>query len=70
MLELMRKHAVEAVVNFAAESHVNRSIMSAEPFLDTKVVGTLRLIEAARAAGVRRSDAPRGLDERMYHPPH
>ncbi len=54
MLELMRKHAIGAVVNFAAESHVDRSIMSAEPFLDTNVVGTLRLIEAARAAGVSR----------------
>ena len=54
MLELMRRHAVDAVVNFAAESHVDRSIMSAEPFLDTNVGGTLRLLESARAAGVRR----------------
>src|SRR3982751_6223801 len=54
MLELMRRHAIDAVVNFAAESHVDRSIMSAEPFLDTNVAGTLRLLEAARAAGVRR----------------
>jgi dTDP-glucose 4,6-dehydratase len=51
---LCRDHAIEAVVNFAAESHVDRSIMSAEPFIDTNVVGTLRLLEAARAAGVRR----------------
>jgi dTDP-glucose 4,6-dehydratase len=54
MVEVMRRHAVEAVVNFAAESHVDRSILSAEPFLDTNVAGTLRLLEAARAAGVRR----------------
>ena len=54
MLDLMRKHEIEAVVNFAAESHVDRSIRSAEPFLDTNVLGTLRLLEAARAAGVRR----------------
>jgi len=54
MQELMRRHAIQAVVNFAAESHVDRSIMSAEPFLDTNVGGTLRLLEAARAAGVRR----------------
>jgi dTDP-glucose 4,6-dehydratase len=54
MIALMREHAIDAVVNFAAESHVDRSIMSAEPFLDTNVIGTLRLIEAARAAGVRR----------------
>jgi dTDP-glucose 4,6-dehydratase len=54
MLELMRRHAIEAVVNFAAESHVDRSIMSAQPFLDTNVGGTLHLLEAARAAGVKR----------------
>src|SRR3954468_16565569 len=54
MVDLMRRHAVDAVVNFAAESHVDRSIMSAEPFLDTNVAGTLRLLEAARAAGVKR----------------
>jgi dTDP-glucose 4,6-dehydratase len=51
---LLRQHQIDAVVNFAAESHVDRSIMSAEPFLDTNVAGTLRLLEAARAAGVRR----------------
>src|SRR6478609_4434588 len=54
MLDLMRRHAIDAVVNFAAESHVDRSIMSAQPFLDTNVAGTLRLLEAARAAGVKR----------------
>ena len=54
MRELLQKHRIEAVVHFAAESHVDRSIMSAEPFVDTNVVGTLRLLEAARAAGVRR----------------
>jgi dTDP-glucose 4,6-dehydratase len=51
---LIEQHRLEAVVHFAAESHVDRSIMSAEPFVDTNVVGTLRLLEAARAAGVRR----------------
>lgn len=54
MLELMRTHRIEVVINFAAESHVDRSIMSAAPFLDTNVAGTLRLLEAAREAGVRR----------------
>jgi dTDP-glucose 4,6-dehydratase len=54
MLDLMSRHAIDAVVNFAAESHVDRSIMSAAPFLDTNVAGTLSLLEAARSAGVRR----------------
>jgi dTDP-glucose 4,6-dehydratase len=54
MRDLMTRHAIDAIVNFAAESHVDRSILSAQPFLDTNVGGTLRLLEAARAAGVRR----------------
>ncbi|HZL16594.1 MAG TPA: dTDP-glucose 4,6-dehydratase [Polyangia bacterium] len=54
MLELLKVHAIDAIVHFAAESHVDRSILSAEPFLDTNVLGTLRLLEAARAAGCRR----------------
>jgi dTDP-glucose 4,6-dehydratase len=54
MLDVMRRHAIDAVINFAAESHVDRSIMSAQPFIDTNVGGTLRLLEAARAAGVKR----------------
>jgi dTDP-glucose 4,6-dehydratase len=54
MLRLMRAHGVDVVVNFAAESHVDRSILSVAPFVDTNVAGTVSLLEAARAAGVRR----------------
>jgi dTDP-glucose 4,6-dehydratase len=54
MSDLMRQHRIDAVLNFAAESHVDRSIQSATPFLTTNVGGTLSLLEAARAAGVRR----------------
>src|SRR5215472_5874129 len=46
MANLIREHKVEAVVNFAAESHVDRSILSADPFLTTNVGGTLSLLEA------------------------
>lgn len=45
---LFAEHAIDAVVNFAAESHVDRSIDSPEPFVQTNVVGTLRLLNAAR----------------------
>ncbi|UXN67836.1 dTDP-glucose 4,6-dehydratase (plasmid) [Devosia neptuniae] len=45
---LLAEHQARAVVNFAAESHVDRSISSPEPFFDTNVIGTLRLIEASR----------------------
>jgi dTDP-glucose 4,6-dehydratase len=45
---------VEAVVHFAAESHVDRSIADAAPFISTNVLGTQVLLDAARKAGVRR----------------
>ncbi|MBA3240554.1 MAG: dTDP-glucose 4,6-dehydratase [Acidobacteria bacterium] len=44
----------EAVVNFAAESHVDRSIASADEFLRTNILGTQVLLDVARARGVRR----------------
>jgi dTDP-glucose 4,6-dehydratase len=45
---------VDAVVNFAAESHVDRSILDPSDFTRTDVVGTAVLLAAARAAGVAR----------------
>ena len=45
---------VDAIVHFAAESHVDRSITDASDFLRTNVVGTQVLLDAARAASVRR----------------
>ena len=44
----------DAIFNFAAESHVDRSIHSADEFLRTNVIGTQVLIDAARAKSVRR----------------
>jgi len=44
----------DAVVHFAAESHVDRSIEDATPFVRTNVEGTWRLIDACRAARIRR----------------
>ena len=46
---LLRQHQVRAVVNFAAESHVDRSISGPAPFFETNVMGTLQLLEAVRA---------------------
>ena len=45
---LLAEHAIDAVVNFAAESHVDRSIDSPEPFIQTNVVGTLRLLNCTK----------------------
>src|SRR5690242_15518175 len=44
----------DVIVNFAAESHVDRSIASADDFLRTNVIGTQTLLDAAREKGVRR----------------
>jgi len=50
---IFSEHHPRAVVHFAAESHVDRSIHGPAPFVDTNVVGTLRLLEAARGAWTR-----------------
>ena len=49
ILELLQQNRVRAVVNFAAESHVDRSIHGPEDFIQTNIVGTFRLLEAVRA---------------------
>jgi dTDP-glucose 4,6-dehydratase len=45
---LLSEHRIDAIVHLAAESHVDRSIDSPEVFIETNVVGTFRLLEAAR----------------------
>jgi dTDP-glucose 4,6-dehydratase len=54
--KLLAEHRPDAIVNFAAESHVDRSIDGPAEFVQTNVVGTLALLEAAR-------DYWRGLDD-------
>jgi dTDP-glucose 4,6-dehydratase len=46
---LLAEHRPRAVVNFAAESHVDRSIHDPEDFIQTNIVGTFHLLEAVRA---------------------
>ncbi len=46
---LLAEHKPRAVINFAAESHVDRSIHGPEDFIQTNIVGTFRLLEAVRA---------------------
>ena len=47
--KLLKQHQPRAIVNFAAESHVDRSIHGPEDFIQTNVVGTFHLLEAVRA---------------------
>lgn len=49
--ETIQRFSVDTIVNFAAESHVDRSILDPEAFLRTDVMGTYVLLEAARKAG-------------------
>jgi dTDP-glucose 4,6-dehydratase len=48
VLNLLQKHQVRAVINFAAESHVDRSIHGPAEFIQTNVLGTFNLLEAVR----------------------
>jgi dTDP-glucose 4,6-dehydratase len=58
--QLLAKHQPDAVINFAAESHVDRSIDGPAAFVETNVVGTLGLLECAR-------DYWRGLADDARH---
>ena len=48
------EHKITGMVNFAAESHVDRSILKAKPFVDTNISGTLTLLEICRELGIGR----------------
>lgn len=50
----MRDYAIDTIVNFAASTHVDRSILDADDFVRTNVVGTYTLLEAARRHKVER----------------
>lgn len=45
---LLRQHQIDTIVHFAAETHVDRSILGPEPFIQTNVFGTFNLLESAR----------------------
>ncbi len=51
--EVLKAQGVETIVHFAAETHVDRSILEADDFIRTNVQGTRILLDAARKAGIR-----------------
>jgi len=51
---LIQKYQVESIIHFAAESHVDRSIMGAQAFVQTNVMGTLCLLEAVKRFQLKR----------------
>jgi len=54
VLAVLREHGVDTIIHFAAESHVDRSILSGAEFVRTNVLGTQTLLEAAMQAEVGR----------------
>jgi dTDP-glucose 4,6-dehydratase len=54
--EIFQRYEIDTVFHFAAESHVDRSIFGPADFIETNIVGTFRLLEAARAVWQTRSD--------------
>src|SRR5690606_38317192 len=51
---VLEQYAIDAIVNFAAESHVDRSILDPDAFVHTDVVGLYILLDVARKVGVQR----------------
>jgi dTDP-glucose 4,6-dehydratase len=62
---LLREHAVTLVVHFAAESHVDRSIVGPDAFIETNVAGTHELLKAARKVWLE--EGQRGEGKRFHH---
>ena len=63
---LLAQHQPRAVINFAAESHVDRSIHGPEDFIQTNVVGTMRLLQSVRAYWQALTDVQR-VEFRFLH---
>lgn len=59
----LREHAVDTIVHFAAESHVDRSISGPDDFIRTNILGTHTLLEAARSIWL----AGDGMPHRFHH---
>lgn len=49
IIKILEKHNIDTIINFAAESHVDRSLKNAKVFTETNVVGVLTLLQASKA---------------------
>lgn len=67
--QVVEQHDVDTIVNFAAETHVDRSILDPDAFIQTDVYGTYVLLEAARQHGLERYNQI-STDEVYGHVPH
>jgi len=62
---LLRRHKIDTIVHFAAETHVDRSILSPEPFIQTNVFGTFNMLESARQVWLVEKSLP--LEQVRFH---
>jgi dTDP-glucose 4,6-dehydratase len=62
--ELLVEHKIDTLVHFAAESHVDRSILGPDDFIRTNIVGTHALLKAAKSAWI---DTKLGRPHRFHH---
>ncbi len=65
--KLLTEHEITAVMHLAAESHVDRSIDTPLPFIETNVVGTLKMLEAARHYRAVLTDSEKKEAFRFHH---
>lgn len=63
--DLLRKHEIDTLVHFAAESHVDRSILGPDAFIETNIVGTHCLLKATRRVWLEEWEAKRTV--RFHH---
>jgi dTDP-glucose 4,6-dehydratase len=63
---LLREHQIDTIVHFAAESHVDRSIVAPEQFIQTNIFGTFNLLEQARRFWLEEKALP-GTAVRFHH---
>lgn len=63
VVDSLKVHAVDTLVHFAAESHVDRSISGPDDFIRTNILGTHTLLEAARSVWLRGE----GIPHRFHH---
>ena len=62
---ILREHEIATIVHFAAESHVDRSIHEPAEFIQTNIVGTFTLLDAARQAWLTRKTVP--ISQARFH---
>ena len=63
--DLVERYQIDTVVHFAAETHVDRSILDPQPFIRTNIVGTFTLLDAVRKAWIVKKSLP--LEQVRFH---